>query len=109
LAIWLQAVLSIIYVLTGTFESVLLYCGFILQLSSALTVAGVFILRKNKRANSHYKAPFYPLLPITFTVLSIWILVYLLLNRPMECLIGLLILAVGLGTFFLGRKISKVD
>jgi APA family basic amino acid/polyamine antiporter len=104
-AIWLQAAISIVYVLTGTFESVLLYCGFILQLSSALTVAGVFVLRRQKDNQGNFKAPWHPLLPTAFLLLSLWILGYLLVNQPKESLMGLLILAVGAGTYFLsGRK-----
>lgn len=103
-AVWVQGALSILYVLTGTFESVLLYCGFILQLSSALTVAGVFLLRKNRPTLPGYKAPLYPLLPIVFTVFSIWILVYLIIDKPLECLVGLLILAIGFVTYFINKK-----
>lgn len=106
-AVWVQAALSVVYVLTGTFESVLLYCGFILQLSSALTVAGVFFLRKKSSSEEYFRAPFYPLLPIIFTVFSIWILAYLIIDRPVECLIGLLILTIGLVTFFINKRIIK--
>ena len=106
-AVWLQALLSIAYVLTGTFESVLLYCGFILQLSAALTVAGVFVLRKNEPESPHFKSPFYPLLPVIFILFSIWIFVYLILDKPLESMIGMLILAIGVLTYFINKRISK--
>ena len=108
-AVWFQAIISIVYVLTGTFESVLLYCGFILQLTAALTVAGVFILRSKPQLPEAYKAPWYPLLPIIFTIFSIWILVYLLINRPEECAIGMLILGIGLLTYYINKRMSKED
>ncbi|MCW5515405.1 amino acid permease [Muriicola sp. Z0-33] len=107
MAVWFQTGISIVYVLTGTFESVLLYCGFILQLAAALTVAGVFFVRKNKAIQGSYKAPLYPLLPIIFTAFSIWILIYLIMNRPKESGIGLLIVGIGLITYFINQKISK--
>ena len=106
-AIWTQSAISIVYVVTGTFESVLLYCGFILQLTAALTVAGVFILRRTKGEDNRFKAPFYPILPILFTLFSIWILVYLILDRPIECLIGTLILGIGLFTYYINKKIER--
>ncbi len=105
-AVWLQALLSITYVLTGTFESVLLYCGFILQLSAALTVSGVFILRKKEHVSTGFKAPFYPLLPVAFILFSLWILAYLIIDKPMESMVGLLILAIGVLTYFFNKKIS---
>ena len=103
-AIWFQAGIAVTYVLTGTFESVLLYCGFILQIAALLTVSGVFILRKKHKDKAAYRAPFYPLLPLIFVVLSLWVLFYLLLQQPVESLIGLLILGVGTLSYFLNPK-----
>lgn len=103
-AIWFQMLVSMAYVITGTFESVLLYCGFILQLSSALAVAGVFVLRRKQIAPDRFRSPWYPLLPILFVLLSLWILGYLLADKPRESLTGLMILAVGAGTYFLSKK-----
>ncbi|MBT8183554.1 MAG: amino acid permease [Eudoraea sp.] len=105
-AVWFQAAISIVYVLTGTFETVLLYCGFILQLTAALTVAGVFLLRRNKKFTAAYRAPIYPIFPVIFTLFSIWILIYLFINRPKECALGMLILGVGLLSYFINKKIS---
>lgn len=104
MAIWFQAAISIAYVVTGTFESVLLYCGFILQLSSALVVAGVFVLRRRKDAPDRFRAPWYPVLPALFLLLSLWILGYLLANQPEESLMGLLILGIGALSYVLGKK-----
>lgn len=104
LAIWFQAGISILYVLTGTFESVLLYCGFILQLSSALVVAGVFVLRRKQQPSDRFQSPFYPVLPSVFILLTLWILGYLLANQPRESLMGLLILGIGSLTYFLSKK-----
>jgi APA family basic amino acid/polyamine antiporter len=106
LAIWFQAAISMAYVLTGTFESVLLYCGFILQISALLTVAGVVILRVRQPAQSGFRSPFYPVLPILFVVFSLWILYYLILNQPWESLIGLLVLAVGGLTYWFAPKLD---
>ena len=47
-ALWLQAIISIILTLTGTFEEVLLYASFVLQLMGTLTVASIFWLKAEK-------------------------------------------------------------
>jgi APA family basic amino acid/polyamine antiporter len=103
-AIWFQALISILYCATGTFESVLLYCGFILQLSSAMAVGGVFILRKRNPEASYYQSPLYPWLPLLFLGFSAWILGYLLVNQPVESLMGMGILATGALTYLLSPK-----
>lgn len=106
-AIWLQAVISIVYVLTGTFESVLLYCGFVLQLSATLTVAGIFPLRRKGRSVSGFRAPLYPYLPIFFIVCSLWVFVYLIIDKPQEFLIGLAILGLGVLSYFINNRLYR--
>ncbi|MCX2718433.1 APC family permease [Lentiprolixibacter aurantiacus] len=104
LAVWFQAGISIVYVVTGTFESVLLYCGFILQLSALLTVFGVFILRRKGLKENQFKSPLYPWLPLIFVLISLWILIYLLIDQPKESLVGLLILGIGVLTYYVSPK-----
>lgn len=102
-AIWFQALLSILMILTGTFEQILLFCGFILQLSSALTVGGSFLLRK-KGYKLPFKNPFHPWLTWVFLVVSLWILVFLLLTKPWETGIGFGIVFLGILTFYISKN-----
>ena len=102
-AIWFQALLSILMILTGTFEQILLFCGFILQLSSALTVGGSFLLRK-KGYELPFKNPFHPWLTWVFLGVSLWILVFLLLTKPWETGIGFGIVFLGILTFYISKN-----
>ena len=101
-AVWFQSVLSLLMIGTGTFEQVLLYCGFILQFFSALSVAGTIILRR-RGADLPYRSAAYPVLPLIFLAVSLWILLFLLLEQPVESAIGAGILLAGL----LSYRISK--
>ena len=47
-AVWLQALISIFMIATSSFEQVLLYSGFVLQLFTTAAVAGVFVMRWKK-------------------------------------------------------------
>lgn len=94
-AIWLQAILSIAMILTGSFEKVLLYCGFTLQLFSALSVFGIFILRRRGDYKGNFKSPGYPYMQLIFLGISLWILVYLLIDKPLESFLGLSNLLLG--------------
>ncbi|WP_394746953.1 APC family permease [Spongiimicrobium salis] len=105
-ALWLQAFISIILTLTGTFEEVMLYASFVLQLMGTLTVASLFWLKGRKGA---FKSPLKPFLQIAFVLFSIWILGYMLFERPKESLIGLGFIATGVITYFLSaEKIKKL-
>jgi APA family basic amino acid/polyamine antiporter len=103
-ALWLQAVISIVLTLTGTFEQVLLYASFLLQLMGTLTVASIFWLKGRKGA---FKSPLKPFLQIVFVVFSIWILGYMLMERPKESTIGLLFVLTGVVTYFFSNSTKK--
>ncbi|TXB70147.1 APC family permease [Phaeodactylibacter luteus] len=103
-AVWFQAGISLVLILTGTFEQVLVYCGFILQLSSALTVLGSFRIRQRQQ-ELPYRSPFHPLFPLLFTAISLWILAYALVNNPQESLLGLGNLLLGYLTWHWGRRL----
>lgn len=102
-ALWFQSGLSILLVWTGTFEEVLLYCGFILQLFAMLAVLGTFLLRR-KQIAMPYQNPTHPWLPALFILASLWILGFLLWERPEESLFGLANLAVGWITYRISSK-----
>lgn len=94
-AIWLQAFISILMVVTSSFEQILTYSGFILQLFTTLTVAGVIVARVKRLGKEGYKSPAYPWLQIIFLVFSLWTLVYLFYAKPYESMLGLVNLLAG--------------
>lgn len=104
-AVWFQSAISFLMITTGTFEQVLVYCGFILQLSSALSVAGSFKLHRKEEALP-FKSPLHPWLPLIFLIVSAWILIFLLYEQPVESGIGLGILVLGLVTYWISSKMS---
>ena len=108
-AILLQSAIAILLIITGTFEQVLIYSGFVLNLFAALTVAGVFKLRKETKVNSGYRSPLYPYVQIIFLVLSAWIMIYLLYQQPLESGLGLLNLLLGWFTYLISKRSNKLS
>lgn len=94
-AIWLQTAITLILLCTGTFEQVMIYSGFVLQLFAALAVAGVFVVRQKNTTKKGFRSPLFPLPQIIFLVLSLWVLVYLVFSQPLETGLGLLNLILG--------------
>ncbi|MEM9848176.1 MAG: amino acid permease [Bacteroidota bacterium] len=97
-ALWLQAAISILLTLTGTFEQVLLYASFALQLMGTLTIAALLWL---KRESDTYHSPGRPWFQIIYILFSIWVLGFMLKEQPKESLIGLGLVFVGGISFFL--------
>ncbi len=91
-ALALQLVIILVLLYSGTFEQVLLYAGFTLNLMTAATVAGVFRLRRGRVAGAvpgRFRTPLHPLIPVLFLAMSAWALGYTLLERPAESVLGL--------------------
>ena len=100
-AVWLHVFVSVLLALTGSFEKVLLYAGFVLQLMSSLTVAtSLFITRAN---SGHFKSPLKPLLQILFLAFNAWSLIFTYVDKPKESSVGLGILLVGLIIYFFDK------
>lgn len=101
-ALWLHAAISIALSLTGSFEKVLLYAGFVLQLMTSLTVASSLIISNKK--DGLFITPWKPIPQLIFLGFNAWVLIFTLMDKPVESLSGLLILAIGLIVYFVGRK-----
>ena len=100
----LQTGLTLLFILTSTFDKVLVYAGFVLSLFTFLTVLGLFVLRwRRPDLPRPYRAWGYPVTPLLFLLLSGWTLVFILRDKPVESLYGLVTLVVGLGFYFLSR------
>ncbi|MEN9572020.1 MAG: hypothetical protein RL172_3251 [Bacteroidota bacterium] len=105
-AIWAHVAISILLTLTGSFEKVLLYAGFVLQLMASLTVATSLFLKKQP-GNSSFISPFKPVLQIIFLLFNAGVLIFTFIERPAESLIGLGILALGAVVYFFDKASIK--
>lgn len=95
-AVFAQVVLILLLLLSNSFEQVILYAGFTLNLMSLLAVLGMVWLRVREPGLPRpYRVWGYPVTPLVYTALSVWTLGTLLRERPFESLAGLGTLAVG--------------
>jgi APA family basic amino acid/polyamine antiporter len=101
-AIILNTCISLVLFVTGSFEQIMLYAGFILQLMSTVTVYSSLKIKKQEG----FKTPFKPLPQLIYLGFSIALMGYLLVDRPVESLAGIGILLLGWGVYALDKKIS---
>ncbi len=98
-AIWFQALISIGLTLTASLEQVMLYAGFLLQLMSTLTVISTFYIDRNRE--DAFKSPFGRTLQIIYILFSVIVLSYILYERPLESVLGLGLILIGLITYYI--------
>jgi APA family basic amino acid/polyamine antiporter len=95
-AILFQAAASAVMALTGTFEKLIYYIGFALILFAAMATAGVLRMRRRPGWKKlQIISWYYPVAPLLFVLVSLWMLSYTLFLRPTESLLGLLTVACG--------------
>jgi APA family basic amino acid/polyamine antiporter len=98
-AIVVQSMISLLFIVTSTFEQVITYLGFTLNMFTFLTILGFLMYKlKNKQETTAYKVPLFPIVPLVFLLAGLWILIYGFVYKPKESLLGMLTL--GYGAFF---------
>jgi basic amino acid/polyamine antiporter, APA family len=96
-AIMAQLAIVSLLLLTGSFELVVIYIQFSLLLCSLLTVIGVIVLRaRAPKLPRPYRVWAYPLPPLIFAGVTIWMMIYLLRSHPAESLSGMATMVLGL-------------
>ncbi len=99
-SIWFNTAISLLLVFSGSFEAVLLYAGFVLQLMGTLTISASLLV-KNREG---FRSPFKPWPQLVYIIFSIWVMIFMLIDRPQESLFGLGIILVGFIVFLFDRK-----
>jgi basic amino acid/polyamine antiporter, APA family len=104
-AIIFQSALALIFVLTSSFDKILVFAGFTLGLNSFITVLGLFVLRwRQPKLVRPFKVPLFPIVPLIYLGLTGWTLLYVLKKRPEEALMGLGVIGFGLAFYFVTKK-----
>jgi APA family basic amino acid/polyamine antiporter len=107
-ALWAQAVVASILCLSGGYNDLLTMISFVVVLFYALTIAGIFILRKKRPDHPRpYKVFAYPVLPLLYIVLGCIFCVFLLLFNPKYSLWGLGIVLTGIPLYYLALRTKK--
>jgi APA family basic amino acid/polyamine antiporter len=105
LALVAQAVWSIVLVALGTYEQLYTYVIFAAWIMYALTTFGVVVLRRKLPALPRpYRVFGYPLVPVVFVLAAIWLVGNLVIERPKEAAWGILIVGLGVPTYFFWKR-----
>jgi basic amino acid/polyamine antiporter, APA family len=107
LAIMIQMALASLLVLAGNFEQILSYFFFIVVLFVALSVAGLFRLRR--RDHDGYRTPLFPATPVFFLAITAVVLLLIAARNPVQTGLGLGVTLLGLPVYYLLFVRGKKD
>ena len=107
-AVLVQLLIVNLLLLTRSFELVVVYIQFALLLCSLLTVMGVIVLRASRpNVSRPYRVWLYPLPPLLFAAITIWMMIYLLISKTTESVAGMVTAIVGFLLYFCaGKRVS---
>ena len=95
-AVMVQSGLALLFVITATFDQVLVFAGFTLALNSLFAVLGVFVLRwRQPELARPFRVPLYPIVPLVYLALTIWTLAYVAIERPQEVAVSVGLVLTG--------------
>jgi len=109
-ALWAQAAVAIVLILTGTFQKLIDYVLFGLVFFFAATGAAVIVLRqKAPAAERPYRLRPYPLIPIFFSAVNAAILVAMAVEQPAQAAVAGLLICSGIPAFLIwnGKRKAK--
>jgi basic amino acid/polyamine antiporter, APA family len=110
IAIIFQLVVSNLLLLTQSFEAVLDFIQFSLAFCSFFTVLGVIKMRiTHPSLLRPYRTWCYPLTPLVFLTMTLFVMYYLVVNRPLQSFGGIAIMLAGLVIYYMFGLLSKVS
>lgn len=108
-SIMVQACVSIMLALSGTFDQLTDYVVFSSWIFYAMVTGVVFTMRKRRPdLQRDYKTLGYPVLPAIFIILGILLLINTVYTSPKSTMIGLGFILAGVPVFYFFKKTRKV-
>lgn len=104
-AIWFQGIWACVLTLSGTFDQITTSVIFAVWLFTALVGSSLFVLRRKLPvAPRRYRVIGYPVVPAVFVLVAAWLVINSLSATPVESVVGLVLIALGLPFYFFFRR-----
>jgi APA family basic amino acid/polyamine antiporter len=100
-AVIMQGALSCILALSGSFDTLTDYVIFGSWIFYALVTSSVFVFRKKEPdAERPYRAFGYPVIPVVFLLVALWLLINTIVTQTFQSVVGLFLIALGLPFYY---------
>ena len=95
-ALVVQSVWSVVLVLSGSYDTLTDYAIFCILIFVGSATMSVFVFRRRGDDPPAYQTWGYPVVPVLFLLVSVWLIVNTLMATPGRALAGLGLMACGL-------------
>lgn len=108
-ALLIQATWACVLAASGTYDQLTDYVIFASWIFYGLVTSAVFVLRfKEPELARPYRTLGYPVVPLVFVMVALWLVINTLRNRPVESVAGLVLIALGLPVYWYFRGKRRV-
>jgi APA family basic amino acid/polyamine antiporter len=105
-----QAVWSCLLCLSGTYKDLYEFVVFALVIFFGATGLAVIVLRRTRpHLPRPYRAWGYPVVPLLFALINLFIFLNTVISAPQKSLFGLLLLGLGVPAYFYWRRKARTD
>lgn len=107
-AIFFQSAVAILFILTSSFKTILVFAGSMLAFNSLLAIVGLFILRwRQPDLPRPYKTWGYPIVPLIYLIITAVTLIFVVMDSPKAALGGLALIVVGVVFWALSESLNR--
>ena len=107
-AVLMQAGWACVLAASGTYDQLTDYVVFASWIFYGLVTSAVFVLRfRAPDLPRPYRTLGYPVVPLVFVVVALWLVINTLINRPLESVAGLVLIALGLPVYWYFRLTNR--
>lgn len=95
-AIYFQSAIALLYILTSSFQTIVIFAGAMLAFNSFLAILGVFVLRyREPDLHRPYKTWGYPIVPLIYLAITAFMLGFVIISEPYKAIFGLGVILFG--------------
>ena len=106
-AIYFQSSIALIYILTSSFKTIVVFAGAMLAFNSFLAILGVFVLRyREPDLPRPYKTWGYPIVPLIYLMITAFMLGFVIINEPHKAIFGLCVILFGIVFYAVSKRFN---
>jgi len=106
-AIYFQSAIALIYILTSSFKTIVIFAGAMLAFNSFLAILGVFVLRyREPDLPRPYKTWGYPIVPLIYLTITAFMLGFVIINEPHKAIFGLCVILFGIVFYAVSKRFN---